>query len=175
VEASLRVGSTFERGLTELVAARAYARLGLPGDAAAHLLGAHELFEESGAKAWEHIAEQALTAPGFVPAAAGRAPAAPDTAGRLRRVPTGPAGEPEAPPGGTEEAAGQEEPCRQWNGLLTERELDVARLVVQGRTNRQVAASLYVSVRTVEVHLGRVFRKLGVRSRTELAVLALRG
>lgn len=68
-----------------------------------------------------------------------------------------------------------EELCGQWSDLLTERELDVARLVVQGRTNRQVAANLYVSVRTVEVHLGRVFRKLGVRSRTELAVLALRG
>ena len=72
-------------------------------------------------------------------------------------------------------AGAGEEPCGQWSGLLTERELDVARLVVQGRTNRQVAANLYVSVRTVEVHLGRVFRKLGVRSRTELAVLALRG
>jgi DNA-binding CsgD family transcriptional regulator len=133
VEASLRVGSTFERGLTELVAARAFARLGRPGDAAAHLLGAHELFEESGAKAWERTTERALGTPGL------------------------------------------DEPRAQWAGVLTERELDVARLVVEGRTNQQVAANLYVSVRTVEVHLGRVFRKLGVRSRTELAVLALRG
>jgi DNA-binding CsgD family transcriptional regulator len=159
VEASLRVGSTFERGLTELVAARAFARLGLPGDAAAHLLGAHELFEESGAKAWEHVAEQALKSPGFVPAGTGQT---------VSRTPDEPTGEPAT-------GVGQEELCGQWNDLLTERELDVARLVVQGRTNRQVAASLYVSVRTVEVHLGRVFRKLGVRSRTELAVLALRG
>jgi DNA-binding CsgD family transcriptional regulator len=205
VEASLRVGSTFERGLTELVAARSLARLGLPGDAAAHLLGAHELFEESGAKAWEHVAEQALKTPGLVPAGAGRA--APGSGGTaLRRVaPPTPGETPSSAPvrstipsagdarttgeaagrtpsgptsGPTGEAApvvGQEEPCGQWNGLLTERELDVARLVVQGRTNRQVAANLYVSVRTVEVHLGRVFRKLGVRSRTELAVLALRG
>lgn len=186
VEASLRVGSTFERGLTELVAARAFARLGLPGDAAAHLLGAHELFEESGAKAWEHIAEQALRTPGFVPAPAGRGAAGPagpagpageagstaEHAGQVRRLSTGSADEPGEVAGS---AVGQEELCGQWNGLLTERELDVARLVVQGRTNRQVAASLYVSVRTVEVHLGRVFRKLGVRSRTELAVLALRG
>jgi DNA-binding CsgD family transcriptional regulator len=164
VEASLRVGSTFERGLTELVAARAYARLGLPGDAAAHVLGAHELFEESGAKAWEHIAEQALKTPGFVPAGAR------ETA---RRTPDEPGDEPTAGVG--QAAPGQDDLCGQWDGLLTERELDVARLVVQGRTNRQVAANLYVSVRTVEVHLGRVFRKLGVRSRTELAVLALRG
>lgn len=161
VEASLRVGSTFERGLTELVAARASARLGLPGDAAAHLLGAHELFEESGAKAWEHIAEQALKAPGF----------APDPDPFTGPVPVAATGEQSE---GSATGVGHGEPCRQWADLLTERELDVARLVVQGRTNRQVAANLYVSVRTVEVHLGRVFRKLGVRSRTELAVLALR-
>ncbi|WP_242504196.1 helix-turn-helix transcriptional regulator [Promicromonospora panici] len=176
VEASLRVGSTFERGLTELVAARAFARLGLPGDAAAHLLGAHELFEESGAKAWEHIAGQALQTPGLVPA--GRVSTG-STAGGTGAVPggTGPADGSAEASGETagDPAFGQEELCGQWNGLLTERELDVARLVVQGRTNRQVAATLYVSVRTVEVHLGRVFRKLGVRSRTELAVLALRG
>lgn len=190
VEASLRVGSTFERGLTELVAARAFARLGLPGDAAAHLLGAHELFQESGAKAWEHLAEQTLRAPGLAPVPRGPAgPGAPgasggpaNAAGRGgdggpsdvtgRREPAAPA--PADIPGESTPGAG-EELCGQWDGLLTERELDVARLVVQGRTNRQVAANLYVSVRTVEVHLGRVFRKLGVRSRTELAVLALRG
>ncbi|MFI2365582.1 LuxR C-terminal-related transcriptional regulator [Promicromonospora sp. NPDC019610] len=189
VEASLRVGSTFERGLTELVAARSFARLGLPGDAAAHLLGAHELFEESGAKAWEHIAEQALTTPGFVRESPGQAGPAPGdgggrSRGRAAEAPPRPdAGRPRRDPAGPvpTEAPGEpvvdvgEELCGQWTDLLTERELDVARLVVQGRTNRQVAANLYVSVRTVEVHLGRVFRKLGVRSRTELAVLALRG
>ncbi|WP_265522910.1 helix-turn-helix transcriptional regulator [Oerskovia flava] len=61
-----------------------------------------------------------------------------------------------------------------WADELTERELDVALLVVQGGANREVADQLYLSVRTVEVHLGRVFRKLGVRSRVELAVLAHR-
>ncbi|MFD7310973.1 helix-turn-helix transcriptional regulator, partial [Promicromonospora sp. NPDC059942] len=99
------------------------------------------------------------------------APPRPDV-GRPRRDPAGPV--PAEAPGEPVVDAG-EELCGQWTDLLTERELDVARLVVQGRTNRQVAANLYVSVRTVEVHLGRVFRKLGVRSRTELAVLALRG
>ncbi|WP_423462984.1 LuxR C-terminal-related transcriptional regulator [Promicromonospora sp. MS192] len=184
VEASLRVGSTFERGLTELVAARAFARLGLPGDAAAHLLGAHELFQESGAKAWEHLAEQTLKAPPLAPVArrgpGGPSAEAPGRDGGVADLAAAGRREPGAPPpadipGESPPAAGQEELCGQWDGLLTERELDVARLVVQGRTNRQVAASLYVSVRTVEVHLGRVFRKLGVRSRTELAVLALRG
>ncbi len=61
-----------------------------------------------------------------------------------------------------------------WADELTERELDVALLVVQGASNREAADQLYLSVRTVEVHLGRVFRKLGVRSRVELTVLAHR-
>ncbi len=60
-----------------------------------------------------------------------------------------------------------------WVALLTERELDVVGLVAEGLGNQQIADRLCVSVRTVEVHLGRVFRKLDVRSRTELALLAL--
>lgn len=65
--------------------------------------------------------------------------------------------------------------CRlEWSTVLTERELEVALLVVEGAPNREAAAQLHVSVRTVEVHLGRVFAKLGVRSRVELSVLAHR-
>jgi DNA-binding NarL/FixJ family response regulator len=52
---------------------------------------------------------------------------------------------------------------------LTPQELAVARLVATGLTNREVAAELVVSVKTVEYHLGHVYQKLGVRSRTELA------
>ncbi|WP_402468343.1 LuxR C-terminal-related transcriptional regulator [Isoptericola aurantiacus] len=61
-----------------------------------------------------------------------------------------------------------------WSDELTSRELEVAVLVASGRANREVADELCVSVRTVEVHLGRVFRKLGVRTRSELVVRALR-
>lgn len=53
---------------------------------------------------------------------------------------------------------------------LTPQELAVARLVATGRTNREVAAELVVSPKTVEYHLGHAFTKLGVRSRTQLAV-----
>jgi len=55
-----------------------------------------------------------------------------------------------------------------WDLTATERE--VAGLVAEGLTNREVAARLYVSQKTVEFHLRNVFRKLGVRSRTELAL-----
>ena len=44
----------------------------------------------------------------------------------------------------------------------------MARLVATGRSNRQTAAELYVSVKTVEFHLGHIFDKLGIRSRKDL-------
>ncbi|HEX2421001.1 MAG TPA: AAA family ATPase [Acidimicrobiia bacterium] len=52
---------------------------------------------------------------------------------------------------------------------LTRQERQVARLVGQGATNREAAAALFVNYKTIEYHLGNVYRKLGVRSRTELA------
>jgi DNA-binding CsgD family transcriptional regulator len=51
---------------------------------------------------------------------------------------------------------------------LTPQEREVARLVVGGATNREAAAGLYVTAKTIEFHLGNVYRKLGVRTRTEL-------
>jgi DNA-binding NarL/FixJ family response regulator len=52
---------------------------------------------------------------------------------------------------------------------LTVREREIADLVAGGRSNKQVARELFVSDKTVEHHLSRVYAKLGVRSRTELA------
>jgi len=52
---------------------------------------------------------------------------------------------------------------------LTPHELRVALLVADGRTNPEVAADLFVSRKTVEHHLSQIYRKLGLRSRTELA------
>jgi DNA-binding CsgD family transcriptional regulator len=54
-------------------------------------------------------------------------------------------------------------------GELTPTEHRVAQLVADGKRNKEVAAALFLSVKTVEVTLTRVYRKLGVRSRTELA------
>ena len=51
---------------------------------------------------------------------------------------------------------------------LTERERTIAELVAQGRTNKQVAAAMFLSEKTIEHHLSRAYAKLGVRSRVEL-------
>ena len=57
---------------------------------------------------------------------------------------------------------------------LTPQELQVAMLVAGGATNREAGAALFLSPKTIEAHLGRVYRKLHVRSRTELAALLAR-
>jgi DNA-binding CsgD family transcriptional regulator len=53
---------------------------------------------------------------------------------------------------------------------LTRREEEVAVLVAQGLTNRQIAAQLVISESTVETHLARIFKKVGLHSRTQLTV-----
>jgi DNA-binding CsgD family transcriptional regulator len=56
--------------------------------------------------------------------------------------------------------------CR--DGGLTSTETQIARLVAAGRRNREIASEMFISVSTVEAHLTRMYRKFGVRSRTEL-------
>jgi non-specific serine/threonine protein kinase len=55
---------------------------------------------------------------------------------------------------------------------LTRREQEVAALVARGLTNRQIAAQLYLSVRTIEAHVDHILSKLGFRTRTQLAAWA---
>lgn len=53
---------------------------------------------------------------------------------------------------------------------LTTREVEVARAVAQGRSNKEVADALFISERTVKAHLGSIFDKLGVRDRLQLVL-----
>lgn len=57
---------------------------------------------------------------------------------------------------------------------LTARELEVLRLLAEGRSNKAIASALSVSPRTVNFHLDNIYSKLGVTSRTEAAIYALR-
>ncbi len=58
--------------------------------------------------------------------------------------------------------------------VLTPREADVVRLVADGLTNEEVGHALGVTGKTVEAHLGRIFERTGIQSRTELATRAIR-
>lgn len=68
-----------------------------------------------------------------------------------------PAPAPEGPAVGTRPAA------------LTRREREVAALVARGLTNRRISEELFLSARTVETHVRNILRKLGLRSRVQLA------
>ena len=57
---------------------------------------------------------------------------------------------------------------------LSPREHDVVRLVADGRTNDEIGSALQIGSKTVETHLARLFERLGVASRTELAMRAVR-
>ena len=57
---------------------------------------------------------------------------------------------------------------------LSEREREIAELVAQGRSNKEVGVTLYLSAKTIENHLSRIYAKLGVRSRVELTALLAR-
>jgi DNA-binding CsgD family transcriptional regulator len=68
---------------------------------------------------------------------------------------------------------GPPRPAAPGSGQLSARERELVTLVAQGRTNAQIAAQLYISVRTVTSHLDRIRDKTGYRRRADLTRLAL--
>jgi DNA-binding CsgD family transcriptional regulator len=73
-------------------------------------------------------------------------------------------------------ATGETVPSRapSGRGSLTPQELQIALLVTEGKTNREIGASIFLSPKTVEFHLTRVYRKLDIHSRAELIRLLAR-
>jgi len=73
-----------------------------------------------------------------------------------------------------EMARADRQPKLPANPGLTERELDVLRLVGKGASNREIAATLFISEKTAKNHLTHIFEKLGVSDRTQAALYAVR-
>ncbi len=58
--------------------------------------------------------------------------------------------------------------------LLTEREMDVLRCLARGRSNKEIAADLFISEKTVKTHVGSILDKLGLADRTQAAIYAVK-
>ena len=71
--------------------------------------------------------------------------------------------------GGLATSRGENHTATKGAAELTSQEEAVTALVARGLSNREVAAELYISPKTVQYHLTRIYAKLGVRSRAELA------
>ncbi|MFV0633872.1 LuxR C-terminal-related transcriptional regulator [Demequina sp.] len=173
-EAALAHESPYEQARTELSIARALARHGERERADTHYLAAVDLFEQAGATSWTTAVRAEADA---VNTSVGQA-----ASGALhdREDATSVPAEHEADSAQLSAVLSETDLSTEqlralgWDEPLTAREREVASLVVQGLSNREVARELYMSIRTVEVHLGRVYRKLGLRSRVELVMFAHR-
>ena len=143
--------------------ADAWQRLGQP------YREAYARLREAGAAVRAGRREQAVRALAACEDLAGRLPAPPllalsgELARRARLAGPGGQARPSAPPS-----------AARARYDLTDREADVLSLLVHGDSNRQIARALFISDRTVAVHVSRILDKLGVRNRTEAATLGAR-
>lgn len=80
---------------------------------------------------------------------------------------------PEAGGPGQPPVAGRDGPADLFDAL-TGRELEVLRVAAQGRTNKEIGRALYISDRTVGIHLSHILEKLGARNRLEAVQVARR-
>ncbi|MGC4948938.1 helix-turn-helix transcriptional regulator [Streptomyces sp. DT224] len=164
-----RLGLPVQRASAIRSAAQLALHDGDPGRAANLLAQAASLCARSGAVFWEArsllLAAPTMTAAGMETRAAamwdeGHRLAAAGDAGLLLGLAA--LTRPPAP-----DATG----AMTWPATLTPREREIAGLVAEGLTNQAIASRLYLSHRTVETHVSRVFRKAGVTTRTALAAL----
>ncbi|MDT0381981.1 LuxR family transcriptional regulator [Streptomyces sp. DSM 42041] len=132
------LGQPLERGHCLLERARVDRRRRRHAAARAAVAEALELFTECGARPWAEQAGRSLDRLG-----AGTSPARQGTGAHEDRDPA---------------------PRR----VLTDNEARIAALVGEGATNQEVAARMFLSVKTIEASLTRIYRKLGIRSRTQL-------
>jgi DNA-binding CsgD family transcriptional regulator len=139
----------FERARAELCFGEWLRGRGRPAAAGLRIRGALATFEEMGAKPWAQRARRELTILELAPPGAGPATVVATPA---------PVAAPPRP-----------------MSCLTAQEQKVTMLVGQGATNREAAGALFLSTKTIEFHLRSVYRKLGVRSRAELAHLVGQG
>lgn len=147
--------SPLERGHAELALAEAFLESERPADARRAAIVAESLFREADAEPWR-VRAQALL----------RRDAMRSVDDEMDDSGAGGAMRAEVDP--------LEATRLVWAKVLTERELEVAILVASGASNADVARQLFLSTRTIEAHLRRVFTKLDVRSRHELSLLAYR-
>jgi len=75
---------------------------------------------------------------------------------------------------GSPQAREQDEQTEHSQGQLTPREMEILHLLAEGKANKQIAALLGISVRTVETHRAKIMLKLGLHSLAELIHYALR-
>jgi DNA-binding NarL/FixJ family response regulator len=66
-----------------------------------------------------------------------------------------------------------EEPAKEEKELLTEREKEVLLCLVQGMNNKEIAQSLFISDKTVKIHVSKIFKKLDVKSRSQVVIYAV--
>ncbi len=67
-----------------------------------------------------------------------------------------------------------QEPAQTWPDNLTDREVDIIKLIAKGDPNNRIAEKLSISDRTVSTHVGRILKKLQLENRTQIALYALR-
>jgi predicted ATPase/DNA-binding CsgD family transcriptional regulator len=168
-----REGDAGRAAILAAASAGLRANSGLPplsqARAEAYLAAARSLGDGADAVLWARgLALPAEAAVDLAIDQAGPPPGGPDPV--REPEPGGPAGGPAAEPAAAQPAAAEPAQARvTGDGALTPRELEIAALIADGRTNKDIAAELVISPATVARHVANIMAKLGFRSRARIA------